>query len=179
MRSRSEAAQIREQLEQMEQVLSLHPHHRARNAQLGVPPEAQPAAASRGGQPSQQQQPTEPAAPSTAQPSGGDQAGPSQGNAASTEGTRSPPQPALFRTPAQTPSAGDPARGLAQVLGDNARSGQITSAMFGSAMEAAMAAARQVNHSLTASLLGSSSPASLCMVPPFCVCCGSSANFVA
>lgn len=128
----------------MEQVLSLHPHHRARNAQPGAQPGAQSAAASGSGQPSQQQQPTEPAAPSTAQPSAGDQAGPSQGNAARTGGTRSPPQPALFRTPAQTPTAGDAARGLAQVLGDNARTGQITSAMFGSAMEAAMAAARQV-----------------------------------
>ena len=148
----------------MEQVLSLHPAHRmqaARNAQAAAQPGAQPAAASGSDQPSQEQQATGPAAPSTAQPSSGDQAGPSQGNAASTGGTRSPPQPALFRTPAQTPSVSDDARGLAQVLGDNARTGRITSAMFGSAMEAAMAAARQVCHSPTASLLACSSLASL------------------
>lgn len=145
MSLRSEAAQIREQLEQMEQVLSLHPHRAQGNGQAGAQPGAQPAAASGSGQPSQEQQPARPAAPSTAEPSGGDRAGPSQGNTASTEGTRSPPQPALFRTPAQTPTAGGAARGLAQVLGDNACTGQITSAMFGSAMEAAMAAARQVH----------------------------------
>ena len=170
---RSEAAQIREQLEQMEQVLSLNPH-RARSAQAGAQPgaqpAAQPAAASGGGQPSQEQQPTGPAAPSTAQPSSVDQAGPSQGNAAGTQGIRSPPQPALFRTPAQTPSAGDAARGLAQVLGDNARSGRITSAMFGSAMEAAMAAARQVRPCPTASLLGCSLLASLVHGSSTCLC---------
>ena len=163
----------------MEQVLSLHPARRAQNAQAGMQPGAQPAAASGSDQRSQEQQPTGPAPPSTAQPSSGDQAGPSQGNAASTQGTQSPPQPALFRTPAQTPTVSDAARGLAQVLGDNARTGRITSAMFGSAMEAAMAAARQVCHSPTASLLGCSSLASLVHGLIFSTSFGRNANLVA
>lgn len=107
-------------------------------------PGSQPAAASGSGQANQEQQAAAPTALSAAQPSAGDQAGPSQANPSRTGGRRSPPHPALFRTPAQPPSASDAARGLAQVLGDNTRAGRITSAMFGSAMEAAMTAARQV-----------------------------------
>ena len=73
------------------------------------------------------------------------QAGPSTAGNATTAGSgvRSPPQPALFRTPAAPPT-GDAARGMAQVLEGGARTGRITSAMFGSAIQAALAAATQV-----------------------------------
>ena len=73
------------------------------------------------------------------------QAGPSIAGNATTAGSgiRSPPQPALFRTPAAPPT-GDAARGIAQVLEGSARTGRITSAMFGSAIQAALAAATQV-----------------------------------
>ena len=143
---RTEALRQSEQalLGQLEQLASLHPRHEGR--------EAQPTAASGSGQPSQQQQPAAPAASTPTQQTSAAattpaaaQSGPNEGNPPTgAGGTRSPPQPALFRTPAQVPSAGDAARGLAQVLEGNARAGRITSAMFGSAMEAAMAAARQV-----------------------------------
>ena len=74
------------------------------------------------------------------------QAGPSTAATATPAGTgtRSPPQPALFRTPAAPPMA-DAARGMAQVLEGGARTGRITSAMFGSAIQAALAAATQVD----------------------------------
>ena len=71
------------------------------------------------------------------------QAGPSTAGNATAAGIRSPPQPALFRTPAAPPT-GDAARGIAQVLEGSARTGRITSAMFGSAIQAALAAATQV-----------------------------------
>lgn len=84
-----------------------------------------------------------PAAAAPAQPSV--QAGSSAAAAGTPAGTgiRSPPQPALFRTPAALPT-GDSARGMAQVLEGGARTGRITSAMFGSAIQAALAAATQV-----------------------------------
>ena len=74
------------------------------------------------------------------------QAGPSTAATATPAGagTRSPPQPALFRTPAAPPT-GDAARGMAQVLEGGTRTGRITSAMFGSAIQAALAAATQVD----------------------------------
>lgn len=136
---RSEAPHQRQQalLDRLEQLLD---PQQPQGPQSG----SQPAAASGSGQPSQAQQAAAPTAPSAAQPSIGDQAGPSAANPTQTGGRRSPPYPALFRTPAQPPTGSDAARGLAQVLGDNRRPGLITSAMFGSAMEAAMTSARQV-----------------------------------
>ena len=109
------------------------------------------------------QQPAAHPAPPTAQPSSSQQAAPSTtgqaGSAAPATGastaaaagpSQSTPQPVPFRTPAASaaPNASG-ARGLAQVLepspaGSDARAGRITSAMFGSAMQAAMAAAQQV-----------------------------------
>jgi hypothetical protein len=109
------------------------------------------------------QQPAPQPAPPTAQPSISQQAAPSTagpaapaapatgaGAAAAAGPSHSTPQPVPFRTPAApaAPNASG-ARGLAQVLepspaGSDARAGRITSAMFGSAMQAAMAAAQQV-----------------------------------
>ena len=110
------------------------------------------------------QQPAAHPAPPTAQPSSSQQAAPSTtgqaGSAAPATGastaaaaagpSQSTPHPVPFRTPAASaaPNASG-ARGLAQVLepspaGSDARAGRITSAMFGSAMQAAMAAAQQV-----------------------------------
>ena len=110
-----------------------------------APPTAQPsssqqAAPSTAGQPG----PAAPAAPATG-------ASTSTAAAAAAAGpSQSTPQPVLFRMPAApaAPNASG-ARGLAQVLepspaGSDARAGCITSAMFGSAMQAAMAAAQQV-----------------------------------
>ena len=108
------------------------------------------------------QQPAAHPAPPTAQPSSSQQAAPSTtgqaGSAAPATGaaaaaagpSQSTPHPVPFRSPAASaaPNASG-ARGLAQVLepspaGSDARAGRITSAMFGSAMQAAMAAAQQV-----------------------------------
>ncbi|DBB00800.1 TPA: hypothetical protein ACH3X1_000730 [Trebouxia sp. C0004] len=119
------------------------------------------AAAAGSGQRAQQ-----PAAPPTAQPNSSQQAAPStadQGGPAAPAApatgaststaavgpSQSTPQPVPFRTLAApaAPNATS-ARGLAQVLepspaGSDARAGRITSAMFGSAMQAAMQAAQQ------------------------------------
>ena len=113
------------------------------------------------------QQPAPHPAPPTAQPSSSQQAAPSTAGqagppapaaaatgastaAAAAGSSQSTPQPVPFRTPAApaAPNASG-ARGLAQVLepspaGSDARAGRITSAMFGSAMQAAMVAAQQV-----------------------------------
>ena len=117
------------------------------------------AAAAGVGQPAQQS--VAPAPGLAAQPSSSQQAGPSTTAQAapaapaitgSTAGSsQSTPQPALTRTPAvpAAPHAAS-ARGLAQVLepgaagSDERAAGRITSAMFGSAMQAALAAAQQV-----------------------------------
>ncbi len=117
----------------------------AGSGQRAQQPAAQPAPLA--AQPSSSQQaapstagqagPAAPAAPATGASTAAAVAGPSQ----------STPQPVPFRTPAAPIASG--ARGLAQVLepspaGSDGRAGRITSAMFGSAMQAAMAAAQQV-----------------------------------
>ena len=98
-------------------------------------------------QPSSSAAPSAASAQAPAQPQPQASTGPSGTNnaAAAGPGTRSPPQSALFGTPAGGPSSA--AQGLAQVLEGRSRTGRITSAMFGSAIQAAMAAATQVGGS--------------------------------
>ena len=133
--SRNDALRQSEQalLGQLEQLASLHPRNPSR--------ETQPAAPSGSGQPSEQPAASQQDAVATA-----GQAAPSDRDASTATGqSQSAPQAGQPGAQAQTPSAANAARGLAQALEGNAQSGRITSAMFGSAMEAAMAAARQVH----------------------------------
>ena len=110
-------------------------------------------------QPAQAQPGTGPSAgpTATAQPGGGQQAGasstPRAAPPASSTGaaapSQAPPQPALFSRAPTALNSANAARGLAQVLEGTPAAGgtgpgPITSAMFGSAMQAAMAAAQQV-----------------------------------
>ena len=127
------------------------------------------------------QQSASPAPGPAAQPSSSSQqAGPSTtaqvgpappATATSTVGSsQATPQPAVARTPAvpAAPHAAG-ARGLAQVLepgaadSDERAAGRITSAMFGSAMQAALAAAQQVRAVQTCIV------ASCVHTPVFCV----------